>query len=140
MEGGAFWLGWERMEVPEGTLRLLSAREILEARREGLELAADGREAALCANACLVARALERDGEPVYPDGGAVLAALRVEDIVRLAEEWGRFDREFDPSLLDGAERTEARKKAWSTRLMRAFSGVCSAASARCPRRNGPRP
>ena len=68
MEGGAFWLGRERMEVPEGTLRLLSAREILEARREGLELAADGTEAALCANACLVARALERDGRPAIID------------------------------------------------------------------------
>lgn len=140
MEGGAFWLGRERLEVPEGTLRLLSAREILEARREGLELAADGGEAALCANACLVARALERDGAPVYPDGRAVLEALRVEDIVRLADRWGQFDREFDPSVLDGEERTQARKKAWSTCLMRAFSGVCSAHSARCPRRSGQRP
>lgn len=139
MEGGAFWLGRERLEVPEGTLRLLSAREILEARREGLELAADGGEAALCANACLVARALERDGAPVYPDGRAVLEAMRVEDIVRLADCWGRFDREFDPSVLDGEERAQARKKAWSTRLMRAFSGVCSARLARCPQRSGRR-
>ena len=65
----AFWLGAERCPVAEGELRLLSAREVLEARREGEALAADGRERALCANACLIAKALERKGKPVYPDG-----------------------------------------------------------------------
>ena len=41
------------------SLRLLPAWEAMEARAEGEELAGEGREGALCANACLLARALE---------------------------------------------------------------------------------
>ena len=119
------------------TLRLLSAREVLEARREGDALARDGRERVLCRNACLVARALERRGRPVFEDGQAALDGLRVEDIAGLADRWAQFNRECNPSPLDGEEEIRQRKKAWSTRLMSAFSGACSACSALCPPRNG---
>ena len=125
------------MRVAEGELRLLSAREVLEARREGDALAQDGRERALCRNACLVARALERKGRPVFEDGQAVLDGLRVEDIARLADEWARFNRECNPSPLDGEQEIQRRKKAWSTRVMSAFSGACSACLALCRRRIG---
>ena len=134
----AFWLGAQRCPVAEGELRLLSAREVLEARREGEMMAADGRERALCANACLVAKALERKGKPVYEDGEAVLDSLRVEDIVRLSDRWAEFNREVNPSPCDGQEETERRKKAWSTRLISAFSGACSVCLAHFPRRRGP--
>lgn len=130
--------GGSRRKVPEGELRLLSAREVLEARREGADLARDGKERALCSNACLIARALEKDGLPVYVNGQAVLDSLRVEDIVRLSDQWARFNREWNPSPTDGGEELERRKKAWSTRLMSAFNGVCSVCSALFPRRNGP--
>lgn len=134
---GAFWCGPRRTKVPEGELRLLSAREVLEARREGDTLAQDGAERALCRNACLLARALERKGRPVFEDGQAVLDQLRVEDIGRLAEAWAAFNRENNPSPLDGEGEIARRKKAWSTRIMSAFSGACSVRSALCPRRNG---
>ena len=130
--------GRERMTVPEGELRLLSALEALEARREGAALAADQGERALCDNACLLARALEKDGKPVFADGRAVLAGLRVEDIARLSDQWAGFNRAQNPSPVGSAEEQERRKKAWSTRVMSAFSGVCSACSALFPRRNGP--
>lgn len=136
METG-FWVGPERMRVDEGELRLLSAREVLEARREGEALARDGRELALCRNACLIAKALERKGKPVFADGQAALDRLRVEDIARLSGQWARFNREYNPSPLDGEQELKARKKAWSTRIMSAFSGACSGCSALCPRRNG---
>lgn len=128
----------DHLPVAEGELRLLSAWEVLEARREGLELAGEGGERALCADACLVAKALTRKGRPVYSCGRQVLEDLRVEEIVRLADQWGEFNRARNPSPLDGGEETERRKKAWSTRLTRAFSGVCSVLSARFPRKNGP--
>lgn len=134
----AFWLGAERCPVAEGELRLLSAREVLEARREGEALAADGRERALCANACLIAKALERKGKPVYPDGQGVLDSLRVEDIIRLSDRWARFNREVNPSPCAPEEEVERQKKAWSTPIMSAFSGACSVCSALFPRRNGP--
>ena len=136
MDSG-FWTGPDRVKVKEGTLRLLSAREVLAARREGGALAQDGKERALCRNACLIAKALERNGRPVFESGQAALDGLRVEDIARLADAWAAFNRECNPSPLDGEEETSRRKKAWSTRVMSAFSGACSACLALCPPRNG---
>lgn len=130
-----FWTGPDRVKVPEGELRLLSAWEVLEARREGDELARDGLERALCRNACLIARALERRGKPVFAGGQAALNGLRVEDIERLSDAWAAFNRERNPSPLDGEQELERRKKAWSTRVMSAFNGACSACSALCPRK-----
>ena len=130
--------GRRRLDVGEGLeLRLLSAMEVLEARREAGELAQEGRERALCSNACLLARALERDGAPVFQSGRAALEGLRVGDIGELARRWAQFSREEDPSPEDG-EEAEKLKKAWSTRLMRAFSGVCSGRSGPFPPRRGP--
>ena len=74
------------------------------------------------------------------PDGQAVLQGLTAEQIGTLAGQWADFDRAENPSPGDGQKRVDALKKAWSTRLMRAFAGVCSAHSARCPQRNGPEP
>ncbi|MBD5118062.1 MAG: hypothetical protein HDT37_02970 [Clostridiales bacterium] len=133
----AFWAGPDRVKVKEGTLRLLSAREVLEARREGDALAQDGRERALCRNACLIARALERGGKPVFESGQAALDGLRVEDVARLADAWAAFNRECNPSPMDGEEEISARKKAWSTRIMSAFSGACSVCLALCPPKIG---
>ena len=132
-----FWVVPVRVKVDGGELRLLSAREVLEARREGDSLAADGREKALCRNACLIARALERNGKAVFAGGQAVLDALRVEDIARLADRWAQFNRECNPSAMDGEREIQRRKKAWSTRVMSAFSGACSACLALCRRRTG---
>ena len=128
----------DRRAVPEGELRLLSAWEVLQARREGDELARDGQERALCHNACLVARALEGRGGPVFDSGRQALEQLRVEDIARLAGEWADFNRARNPSPLQGGEELDRAKKGWSTRLMSAFSGACSACSALFPPRTGP--
>ena len=137
MEVG-FWAGPERTDAGGGrTLRLLSAREVLEARREGDALARDGRERALCRNACLVARALERKGRPVFESGQAALDALRLEDIGSLADVWAEFNRSCNPSPLDGEQEIERQKKAWSTRLMSAFNGACSGCLALCLQKNG---
>ncbi len=127
----------DRRAVPEGELRLLSAWEVLQARREGEELARDGQERALCDNACLIALALERRGRPVFDSGRQALETLRVEDVVRLAGEWADFNRARNPSPQQSREGLEAAKKDWSTRLMSAFSGVCSVCLALFPPRTG---
>ena len=122
-----FLAGPKEMETEDGeTLRLLTAMEVLQARREAEELAQEDRERALCANACLLARALERDGQPVFPSGRAVLEGLRVEEIVRLSQAWGEFNRRYNPSPQDCPGEVEPLKKDWSTRLISAFNGVCS--------------
>ena len=94
--------GQDRISLENGfDLRLLSALEVLQARRESLELAGDGREQALCSNACLLARALEgtEDRLPVFSDGRAVLAGLTAAEIASLAARWSAFSRENDPGL-----------------------------------------
>lgn len=118
------------------TGRLLSAREEMEAWREGEALARGERDRALCSNACLLARALLRDGEPAFQSGEEVLEAMTAGQIARLAKEWRDFDRECDPAPWDG-KAVDRAKKAWSTRLMSAFSGACSGCSALCPPRSG---
>lgn len=107
------------------TLRLLPAREELEVRREGEELAAEGRDGALCANACLICHALLRKGKPVFANGQEVLETLTAGQIAEFARRWGEFDRSCDPAPWD-EEAVAQAKKAWSTRLTSAFSGACS--------------
>ena len=77
-------------------LRLLSALEVLQARRE-----AEG-----------LARALEtEEGSPVFSGGEAVLAGLRVEEIAALSRTWSQFNREENPALTMEQEEAEELKK-----------------------------
>ena len=137
---GCVGAGRERMRLGDGReLRLLSALEVLQARREAEELARSEGEKALCANACLLARALERRGKPVFDSGAAVLAGLSAREIGALAGRWAQFDRAENPAPEDGEEGALALKKAWSTRLRSAFAGACSGRSGPSPRRSGPK-
>lgn len=104
----------ERVRLENGMeLRLLSALEILQARREAEELAKGAEELPLCSNACLLARALEQEEErkPVFSDGRAVLAGLTVEEIGGLARRWSQLRRESDPGLNVTEEELENVKK-----------------------------
>lgn len=138
MEGNSFLYGAERLALEDGTcLRLLSAWEALEAHREAEALAQGEKERALCANACLLARALERDGAAVFGSGAAVLAGLTPRRIGALARQWAEFDREENPGAGDGEERCQALKKAWSTRRRSACAGACSGPLEPCPPKSG---
>ena len=130
----------DRLTLEDGTqLRLLSALEVLEAKREGEELAQSEGERALCANACLLARALEENGKPLFSSGRAVLEHLSAREVANLARLWDELDRAENPSPEDGEEETQPIKKAWSIRLMSAFAGVCSRRLGLFQRRNGPK-
>ena len=120
--------GRDRLSLDNGfDLRLLSALETLQARREGMELAGDDRELALCSNACLLARALERseDRKPVFSNGQAVLAGLTAEEIAALAARWSRFSRENDPGLDLSEEALEEVKKTSVTAPASGCAGGC---------------
>ena len=128
--------GPDRLVLEDGCqLRLLSAFEVLQARAQARDLAGEEREMALCANACLLAKAVLRDEKAKFRNGEEVLNQLTVEQINRLAKLWMEFNRQVNPGL--GVEEGEADKlkKAWSTRLMSALSGACSVPSACCPPR-----
>ncbi len=124
MSGGILNLPRYRKLDNGWTVRLLSAWEALEVRREGEELAREEQDKALCSNACLLAHVLLRDGKPAFTDGRAVLEALTAGQIADLACRWSAFDKECDPAPWE--ERTvDEAKKGWSTRLMNAFNGAC---------------
>ena len=110
--GASILAGRDRMDLDNGMrLRLLSALEVLQARREAEELAQSDRERALCSNACLLARALESGEKPVFDSGRAVLAGLTVSEIAALAGRWREFDRKENPSAAGTAEELENVKK-----------------------------
>ena len=94
-----------RQRLPGGVqLRLLTAQEVLEARREATALAGEDRDRALCSNACLVARAVVRRGRPVYGSGEEVLHRLTVGQVETLARRWMAFYQE--EGLGTGLERS----------------------------------
>lgn len=139
MERGGWLVGARRLPLENGLeLRLLSAMEVMQARREAAGLADEARERAVCSNACLVAKALERKGRPVYESGEAALKALTVEEITALARRWTEFNRRENPGLTADERQVETLKKAWSTRRRSACSGVCSELLERFLRSRGP--
>ena len=102
----------DRIDLGNGLqLRLLSALEVLQARREAAELA----------------RALERteDGTAVFADGRAVLAGLTVEEIGTLAARWSEFHREVNPGLNVSAEELENVKKNFVPTRVSGCAGGC---------------
>lgn len=111
--GTSILAGRDWMALDNGMrLRLLSALEVLEARREAEELAQEERERPLCSNACLLSRALEtQDGEAVFASGRQVLSGLRIEEIEALADTWSRFNQAENPSLTMDQEQAERLKK-----------------------------
>ena len=128
--------GPDALELEDGRrMRLLSAMEVLGARREAQRLAQGEREQALCANACLLARALTRDGKPQFRDGGHVLEELTVEEIGGLAYRWAEFNKQVNPGPRAGEERVNDLKNIWSTRRKSGCTGACCDPFQPCPQK-----
>lgn len=138
------WLGGRRERaVPlrgrTCRLRVVSAREALEARREAGELAGTGADRGLAANGALVARALYRDGGRLFRDGAEVLEQLSPGEIAELARGLAELDRRENPSPEGPWEETEARKRELAEepyerlkwRVLRAFSALPTEGRAR---------
>ena len=122
------------LELDDGRrLRLLSAMEVLQARREAQQLAKDGREQALCSNACLLARALVWDGTPLFPDGEQVLAQMTAEEIGVLSERWARFNEQVNPGPGVRENRLDELKNVWSTPRKSGCTGACCDPFQPCP-------
>jgi len=128
--------GPSQLELEDGRhLRLLSAMEVLEARREAKQLAQDGRERALCSNACLLARAVLRDGRPQFRDATQVLEQMTAEEIETLAGQWSKFNAQTNPGLNVDEEQADALKNVWSTPGKNGCTGACCDPFQPCPRK-----
>ena len=120
--------GKDRIALGNGMdLRLLSAMEVLQARREAAELAGEERERALCSNACLLSKALEysEDRTAVFSGGAQVLKGMTVEEIDVLARKWSQFRKENEPVLSMGEEELETLKKNSVTTGKGGCTGKC---------------
>ncbi len=130
--------GPERLELEEGRqLRLLSAFEVLQARAQARQLAGEEREMALCANACLLAKAVLHNGGQEFRDGAQVLEELTVEEIQRLAGAWAEFSRKVNPGPEIDAAEVDKLKKAWSTPGRSGCTGACCEPFQPCQRKIG---
>ena len=128
--------GPDRLELGDGRqMRLLSAIEVLEARREAEGLAQGARERALCSNACLLARVLIRNEQRLFPDGAAVLENLTAEEIGTLAGQWAQFNRQVNPGPDSRTDQVDELKKVWSTPGGSGCTGACCDPFQPCPRR-----
>ena len=128
--------GPSELELEDGRrLRLLSAMEVLEARREAGWLARDEREQALCSNACLLARALIGENGPVFRDGNDALEQLTAEEIGALAKRWAKFNAQVNPGPDARSTQVEELKNVWSTPGKRGCTGACCDPFQPCPRK-----
>ena len=88
MSAGAFltlFAGSGKRRLEDGwELRVVPAFAVLQARREALERSAqDDGALGLWMNACVLARALYKDGQRAFSDGEAVMQAASAEKIER---------------------------------------------------------
>lgn len=118
--------------LPDGkALRLLTSRELLEAKREAASLAANGKETAVCSNACILARAVLKKGQQLYHSGSEVLSLCTPEQIENLTKQWAAFNREENPGLATNGVRLDQLKKSLDTskqrlqwRVLRSFGAL----------------
>lgn len=117
----------DRIKLENGmSLRLLSALEVMQARREAQGLAEGEREQALCSNACLLARALEdEEKKPIFKHGQEVLVGLTVEEISNLALRWSQFNQSCNPGLGLTEQELEMVKKNSMTTRKSGCAGGC---------------
>ena len=98
--------GWE--------LRVVPAFAVLQARREALERSAqDDGALGLWMNACVLARALYKDGQRAFSDGEAVMQAASAEKIERWMQAYAALCREDNPACSEENARLAAQA-AWT--------------------------
>lgn len=129
------FLGGSRREALGGglELRVLSAWELLQAQREGCELAGQEQEKGLCVNAAIVSKALRRGESPAFADGKSVLSRMSAEQIEELMERYIRLCEKDDlpqqEQALDALEEKAFERLKW--KVLRTMHVLPSHPSAR---------
>ena len=89
-------------------MRLLTARQLLEARREAGSMAGDRESRGLRSNAC---RSLYRNGAQAFPNGETLLGAWSAEDIGRAMERYEAMAEKRDPPWDEEGRLEELRQQ-----------------------------
>lgn len=98
----SFLGGRRSAALQDAELCLISAYALLQAQHEALELAKDAPETAgLCLNACILAKAARRNGEPMFKDGEDVMHRLPAERIGFWAEKYLALCAQEDPACCE---------------------------------------
>lgn len=142
MSAGAFltlFAGSGKRRLEDGwELRVVSAFAVLQARREALERSAqDDGALGLWMNACVLARALYKDGQRAFSDGEAVMQAASAEKIERWMQAYAALCREDNPACSEenarlaaqALEQEDYERLKW--RVLRAFGVLPGEARAR---------
>lgn len=93
-------------------LCVLSAAELLRARREASELCQDETELALWQNACLIARCAQKDGRRVFASGSEVMESLSAEQIGAFMDGYLELCENSSPSARMDGEKVRQLKDA----------------------------
>lgn len=114
MSAGAFltlFAGSGKRRLEDGwELRVVPAFAVLQARREALERSAqDDGALGLWMNACVLARALYKDGQRAFSDGEAVMQAASAEKIERWMQAYAALCREDNPACSEENARLAAQ-------------------------------
>lgn len=126
------FLGGRRETDRSGyTLRVVTARELLEAREEAGAMDPDSGAEGLCAGACVLARAVIRGGKRVFYSGKAVMEAWSVERIAEELTAYRALADRVDPdcrkqekmeAIMAALKREPMERIRW--RVLRAFSAL----------------
>jgi hypothetical protein len=107
------WLGGRRRVGTDAVeLCVISAWELLQARREAQTLARADLEEGLCLNACVLSRAARRRGKAAFSSGQEVLQSLSAEEIGTLAERYAALCQRENPSCCQDPAELEALRGA----------------------------
>ena len=119
-------------------LRVVPAFAVLQARREAMGLSAEDAAAlGLWMNACLLSRAVYKDGVRAFLSGEAVLQAVSAETVENWTKEYAELCREENPACsAENAERAaqalgEAEYERLKWRVLRAFGVLPNEARAK---------
>lgn len=106
------WLGGRRRACAGPfELRVLTAWELLQARREAKGLEQEALEAGLCLNACVLARAASVRGRAAFSSGQQVLMRLSAETIETLSARYAALSQRQSPSCCGSPEEIAALRE-----------------------------
>ena len=95
------------------SMKLLTARQMLQIRRLEKELEAETEEErALLCEAELLARSLFTEDGPAFENGGQLLDLCSLSQIRALMQQYAQLDKSGNPGVQSGTEEIESLKKA----------------------------